>query len=58
LIERAAMTRKVRAALENMMIGSVVRKRSDDNGTRPEIWRVREKNRRGCAVAEETREYT
>jgi len=37
------MTRKVRVALGNMMIWSVVR-RADNNGTRPEVWEVGEKN--------------
>jgi len=37
LTKRAPMARKVRTALENMMKGSVVRKRTIDNGSGPGV---------------------
>ena len=43
LMERAPTTSKARAALENMMIWSVVG-RTDDNGTRPDVLGLGERN--------------
>ena len=40
LTERAPTARKVRAALNNMMIWNVVK----NDGTRPDVWEVGEKN--------------